>query len=571
MRHFLNGIEVSPRNVLEIGLETNFSGNPELLSIDTDTIKLPREARDLILAHIQSQGVFEGIPYQIQTKGGITLDYYVDLTDQTIYGDYEIEIKLKRRRGKDKFFEDADGLSFELMNTKGVVFNSIDIPYLIIPDNQVELGVTLSISLYVMTKEAIQGVKDLAESIQALVQAVTPNASLPPVPPVGAIIALVLNVIAQLAYVIALTIAIIKLGQQLFELIFPQIRYYKGCTIKELILKGCQYLGFQFSSTLLDDNSNLTLMPVPLIKEKKSVFDFLANDLDFSFTKGYLTAQDSVSTLGELIKAVELMFNARTKVYNGIVEIERRDYWQLLTQNQILPSLTDQDKRLNNYQLNTDEAWKRTYIHYQIDYSDYHTLDFFDPTDAEYSTEPLNVINDDLVSIKGLNDINIPFALGVRKNNLNWIEELAKGFFEFLDNVANTFGGSSSLSSTIQNRIGVTQIGQQFYSTTKILYAVNGKQPANYVDLIKASTIYEKYHKINEITINGYKIFSEVTIRLTSEDFVNLLDNNYANINGLLCEILSISYIDEESKAVITYKEPYNYAQNKVEVIALNE
>ena len=92
----------------------------------------------------------------------------------------------------------------------------------------------------------------------------------------------------------------------------------------------------------------------------------------------------------------------------------------------------------------------------------------------------------------------------------------------------------------------------------------------NYTNYIKASEIYRKYHTINEIQINGYKIFNEVAIRLNSSDFVNLLDNNFAFINGVLCEILSINYIDEQSKAIISYKEPYNYAQGKVEIVTLN-
>ena len=181
------------------------------------------------------------------------------------------------------------------------------------------------------------------------------------------------------------------------------------------------------------------------------------------------------------------------------------------------------------------------------------------------------MINSDLVSIRGLNDVNIPFALGVRKNQLNWLELFAKGFFEVLDGIANAFGGNSNLASTIQNRIGVTQIGEQFYSVTKVLWAVNGKQPSNYTDHIRASVIYDNYHKINEIQINGYKIFSEVAIRVTSQDFVNLLDNNFAEINGLICEIISINYIDEDSLAIISYKEPFNYAQGKVEVLTIND
>lgn len=571
MKHYLNGVPVSPRNVLEIGLNTDYTGNPNMLQVDADTVVLPREAREIILNHISTQGVFEGIPYTIVTDSGITLEYYVDLTEGATYRDFEIEVKIKKRKDYDNFFENADGLSFELMNVKGVVFPFVDIPYLIIPDNQLELGITLSLATYMMTKEAIQATKDLVTATRDLIEATTPNASIPPTPPIGEIISLSLAVAAQLAYTLSVYVALYKLAQDLFELLFPIVRYNKGCTIKNLIQKGCEYLGYTLDSTLLDEWDKLTLMPVPLVKDKKGIFNFLKNDLAFSFTKGYPTAQDTVSTLGELIKAVELWFNARTKVYNGVVQIERRDYWRNISTNAILPALNIQDKRQGEYTLNTIEAWKRSYIHYQVDYSDINTIDFFDPTDAEYSTEPLSVINSDLVTIKGLNDINIPFALGIRKSRLSWIEEIAKAFFVLIDGVTGIFGGGTSYVAKIKNRIGVTQLSQQYFGVTKVLYATNGKQPANYVDKIKASNIYKNYHNIDEININGFKIYSDVPVRLKSEEFVSLLDNNFAYIDGVLCEILTIRYIDELSQAIISYKEPYEYASGKVEINVINE
>jgi len=567
MKHFLNNIPVSPRNVLEIGLITDYTGNPNMLQIDSDTVVLPREAREIILNHIATQGVFEGIPYMIETESGIKLEYYVDLTEGTTYKDFEIEVKIKKRKGFDNFTENSQGLSFELMNKKGVNFDFIDIPYVIIPDNQLELGVSLSIATYVMTKEAIQATKDLVTATRDLIEALTGS----PFPPIGEIISLSLALTAQLAYTLAVYTALIKLGRQMLELIFPKVRTYKGATIKNLIEKGCEYLGYTLDSTLLNEWDKLTIMPVPLIKNKKSIFNFIQNELNFSFTKGYPTAQDTVSTLGELITAVEIWFNARTKVYNGVVQIERRDYWQNITSNTTVPALNLQDSRQSQYVLNTDEAWKRSYVHYQVDYSDTHTLDFFDPTDAEFSTEPLNVINEDLVSIRGLNDINIPFALGVRKDRLSWVEAFAKTFFQLIDTVTGLFGAGLNSTALITNRLGVTQISQQYYSVTKVLYATNGKQSADYVDKIKAGNIYNEYHKINEININGYKIYSDVPMRLKSEEFVSLLDNNFAYIDGILCEILSIRYIDELSKAIISYKEPYEYAEGKVEIITIND
>jgi hypothetical protein len=570
MKHYLNGVGVAPRNVLEIGLITDYTGNPEMLQVDTDTIVLPREARDIIMQHVATQGVFEGIPYTLEV-GNIQLDYYVDLTESFAIRDFEVEVKIKKRKGFDNFFENAEGLSFELMAKKGVNFNFINLPYLIIPENQVEIGLTLSLAIYSLTREAIQATRDLVSATEKLIRAVTPNVSLVPVPPLGEIIALSVAVVAQLAYTLAIYVALIKLARQLQELIFPKVRYYKSATIKELIKKGCEYLGYTLDSNLLNSWDKLTIMPVPLIKDKRSVFNFIQNDLNFSFTKGYPTAQDTVSTLGELINAVETWFNAKTKVLNGVVQIERRDYWKNITTNTTLPALNLQSDRQNEYRFNTEEAWKRTYIHYQVDYADTHTLDKFDPTDAEYSTEPLNVINEDLVSIRGFNDVNIPFALGVRKDELSYIEIFGRTFLQLADSIIGLFGVDLNFTSLITDRLGVTQISSQFFGVTKVLYAVNGRQPSNYVDKIKASNIYNLYHKINEINVNGYKVYNDAPMRLNPQEFISLLDNNFAYINGALCEILTVRFTDEQSQAVISYREPFNYAEGKVEILTIND
>jgi hypothetical protein len=541
-----------------------------MLQVDTDTIVLPREAMDIIMQHVATQGVFEGIPYTLEV-GNIQLDYYVDLTESFAIRDFEVEVKIKKRKGFDNFFENADGLSFELMAKKGVNFNFVNLPYLIIPENQVEIGLTLSLAIYSLTREAIQATRDLVSATEKLIRAVTPNVSLVPVPPLGEIIALSVAVVAQLAYTLAIYVALIKLARQLQELIFPKVRYYKGATIKELIKKGCEYLGYTLDSNLLNSWDKLTIMPVPLIKDKRSVFNFIQNDLNFSFTKGYPTAQDTVSTLGELINAVETWFNAKTKVFNGVVQIERRDYWKNITTNTTLPALNLQSDRQNEYRFNTEEAWKRTYIHYQVDYADTHTLDKFDPTDAEYSTEPLNVINEDLVSIRGFNDVNIPFALGVRKEKLSYIEIFGRTFLQLADSIIGLFGVDLNFTSLITDRLGVTQISSQFFGVTKVLYAVNGRQPKNYVDKIKASNIYNLYHKINEINVNGYKVYNDAPMRLNPQEFISLLDNNFAYINGALCEILTVRFTDEQSQAVVTYREPFNYAEGKVEILTIND
>lgn len=566
MRHFLNGVEVTPRNILSIGVESTFTDRPEWLEVDVDKLILPREAVSIIQQHLGTYGPFEGIPYTMVMEGGETLEYYVDLQEDALYRDFEIEVKIKRRGGKDNFFDRAEGTTWELMAAKGVNFEPIDIPYVIIIDDPAPALIGLGVAIYSISKDVIAQTEALSQTFTNLID------TLPPLPAnLGQVTTLVIKFVLQAAILALTLVALLKMVQQFFEILFPKIRYLQGHKVKRLLELGCQFLGYQFQSTLLDEISGLTICPVPLVKGKESFWDRLQNDLNFAYTKGYPTASDTTPTLESLLTAMEDTFYARTRVRNGVVYLEKRYYWQDLSSQSVLPALNLQDDRQTEFRYNTEDIWRRVYVHYATDFSDLNTLDFFDPTDAEYSTEPVNVGNADLVTIKGLNDVSIPFALAVRKNKLNYLERFARDFFEFIDFVTNAFGGGTNYSAQIQNRVGVMQLTQQFFSVSKLMYTIGGKQPSTYAEIIKASAIYNNYHRVNEIAVNDYKIFSDVPVRMTPQEFVTLLDNNYVEIGGLVCEILSIKYNDENSLATISYRQPDDWANGKTNVITINE
>jgi hypothetical protein len=572
MRHFLNEIEITPRNREVIGVVSDFTDNPEVLKVNVDTIILPREAYDIVKDHINTIGLFEGIPYRVQMANGISLDYYVDLTSAPVFRSYECELKIKRRRANDNFFDNANGTSFELLLAKGVVFPTFKVPYLIIKDNQAELAIMLSIALYNMVQASIAAIQNLSATISGGVAAFTPSVGATgPVINIGPIISYFLNIAIQVIYVASLLIAITEMAIRLFELIFPKVRNLLGCKVKDLIEQGCNYLGFTLDSTLLS-TENWTVLPVPLVRGRKGIFKFIPDDLISPFNKGVPSSSDTVSTLGSLIKAVEDTFNARTKVINGIVQIERRDYWDAVAINNIIPAMVIQADRQDEFSYNPEDVWKRYYIHYQLDQMDLNTMDeLYDIHDAEYSTEPVNVLNADLVTIKGLNDVAPPFALGQRKDALNWLEKLAKGLFEVIDAITGLFGGGTNLVAKIEGRVGVLVISQNFFAVTKLLYTINGKQPANFKDIVSAKGLWQNYHYINQIALNSWKIKSDVRLRIMEEDFVTLLNNNWIEMDGVNCEILRLEWIDEKSLATLTYRIPDNFANGKVSTLVINE
>jgi hypothetical protein len=103
------------------------------------------------------------------------------------------------------------------------------------------------------------------------------------------------------------------------------------------------------------------------------------------------------------------------------------------------------------------------------------------------------------------------------------------------------------------------------------MYTINGKQPANYMDYISAAALWKKYHYINQIQLNAWRIKNQVRVRLKASEFVTLLDNNYVEMEGEICEVLSCEWIDEKSYCVITYRKPDTYAVGKVQTITINE
>jgi hypothetical protein len=595
MKHFLNGIEISPRNRESIGVISNFTGDPNELSLNVDSIILPREANDIIRNHIQTSGLFIGIPYQVELANGITLDYYVDLTEKPIVRLYEVEVKVKRRKAIDDFLEKARGTSFELMAKKGVQFDVKLMPYFVIKDNVQEELLSLYIMLYVIGRELIEATISSLNAINDLIEAATPDLVITTISigttiNTSAIIRASLNVLVQLAYFASVLILITQLATRVFLLIFTPRRFLKGCYYKELLTKGCEFLGYQFESSFLDFDKGWFCLPVPLQDENPSIFENIFADLVAPFNKGYPSASDVVGLFGDFIEECKKQFNAEIFINNGIVRLERRDYVQNLAPNIILPALSLQSNRDDAFTYNTDDAWKRYYIRYSLDYTDLHTLEGtqYRVHDFEMSTEnSVPVTDEDLVLIKGLQEVPIAFSLGANKEKLNLLELTAFFVFEIIDFATNvfTFGfGGTNFSNLITDRLKALKISQQYFSITKCLYVQdNGTKTIQGVTLpkvrftddhlneVSADRLWNDFHYINDIAENDFLIRENIRFRLRENEFVNLLNTNYALIDGKVCELLKIEWIDEKHDAQITYKEPFDWADGKINLLRIDD
>ena len=535
-----------------IGFKTDWTGDPREVEVNVDSLLIVGSAKKKVEAHIASFGFFAKMPITITFIEGnaqATQNYYIDLTDGFVRNTNSFEIRIKREKAIDDFFQQADAFSYELLNKQNPITNIFNIPYVIVKDQQTIELIALGLSTYALAKELIQAAKDVQTGIADLIQATVP-VGIPPSPNFGAIIAASIKLAAQLIYTAAILFTLITLIQQVIEGIFQKVRNLKGSYVKELIKQGVEALGYNFSSSLLDSLDQLTLLPVPLIRESESIFDVLLNLQTQSYNKGYPTANDTTSTVGSLIRAVERWLNAKTRIVDGTVFIEDRQFWFNQSGVTVRNTLNLQDIREASFTYNFDEAWKRYYLHYRTDTSDINTLDKIEGIDTEYSTE-LDGVGVPL--IKGLVDVDIPFALGKRKDKLNFVEKTALVLAEFADFVVNTLGGSSNLAGLIEGRIGVLQISQQYFRTTKMLWTVGGKQTNDYLSKIGADAIYQLRHTSNQVKENFKRIYT-ATVPFSSKQFVNSLVNNvFTDQTGEQLEVLMSDWINENSEATITY------------------
>jgi hypothetical protein len=553
----INGQNANVENIETIGFKTDFTGLLNEQEVNVDSLVLVNESKQLIHDWISTNGAFIGIPTQI-VYGSLTFDYYIDLTDNPIFSDYSVEVKIKKRGANDSFFNVANALSFELLNALGVQFPTINVPYVIVKDNQLEVGIVLALAIFTTSQAIYKAFQELGNIAAEFVGAL----ALSP----GLAIAAGIKLAAQLVYIALLVTQLIDLVTKLKELIFPKIRYFKACKVVDLIRLGCENIGYTFSSNALS-SLDLTILPVPLQKVNQSIFKFTQNELNNSFTKGYPTGNDTTPTLGQLISSMLDTFALKFKARNNQVQIETKQFFSDNSTFSIAPALNVQDRRENEYTLNTSDANLRTYLHYQTDFNDLHTLDNFEPTDAEYGLKNLVQSDNDLKLLKGLKDVNIPFSLGVRKSEFNAIEQLCFNLFTIVD----AYTGLETAAS-IDNRLGVLQVSQQFYGVTKLLKCdVNGKQPENYLSTLRASAIYYNYHQQYEIQINGFKRFENAPVLMNFAEYEQILNSNYADVDGVQCEILDLLHIPYGSEAIITYLFPFNYENGKITNFAINE
>ena len=557
----------TPGNLAEITLSANW-GTREGVSeqeISTTSIEFVLEDAKRLNQHVADGltggvGIFEGLPYKIDIDNTNIFDGFINLSDDAEFIECEKVIaNVVKSGGSDWLNDVADGFSFGFLREQNYITNSdyVVVPYVLNFRPESFVVGQLSITTFILTKELIQGVRDVSFSTADFLEVIGK------LNPIGEIISATVKLVALIVYNIAIVVALIKTIKDLVEQFFPPVRRFRGMTIKRMFEVGLNYLGLSFQSTIFNDP--LFKKSVFLPSKSKAGGLFGSTDLF-----GHPNQNSAVYNFGDFIRSMLSMFNADYKIQNGTFIFERRDYWDNLS-TYILPDVeTNQSNRLSELQYNTNEFVKNYFISFQTDVQDQNTLQNFSGTNYQVINEPITITNNQMTSGKGLAQIRPPFARATRKNNFTIYELQLLGLANLCDQVVNFLGGSSNLGSLISNRIGMMSLSDDTTTVDKFLFLENQQMDVNQ---ITAQELWEKFHFIEsfaEITDANNQVFHNQHILLTAEkipfclDDWNQLNNNnkFTTTAGQKGEIISIEWDFQKGVANIEYKIKQVYTKN---------
>jgi hypothetical protein len=583
IRHYTDNQNLGePRNWPELEITFNWVDNKEEGAVKTTQLEFVGRQRKYLAERLMNGltggvGIFEGIPYRIEVgqegAPSFVFDGYIDgASDTTFIGREEIIANIKRKAGDDWLNDVADSFSFAYLYSIGEITSSnfVKVPYIInyVPDGT--QFILLSMSLYMATKELIENTKELSELIGQTVNAATPVVGVGA--GVGAVVVTAwdlgdwimyaIYVIAKIVYIVAITVAIVKLIQQVLEQIFPKQREHLGMSIFDLAKKGAEHLGLTLQSSLLEEKRDWIYIPQ---KDKKG---------GTTGERGYPTNTDPIYTFGDFIRVYKSIFNADYKIIDGVFIFERRDYWQQ-TSGLTLPGIfNDQERLLNRFSPNTSEFIANYNIHWAYDTQDQNTLDDTTGLTFQAITKPNTVTDQKLVNMKGLAEISIPFALGKRKNSLTALETFAKGVFQVVDNITGIFGGGTNFTNKIENRVGSLLLSSHFIAVGKIVKMQGNKLDTDQREKLAAKRLWEGYHYINSFAeVNGvhnqWLKYPKLRMPITEEQLRTILGNNFLNSpEGKRAMIEILTWKPYDGTVEIDYRVNEKYTNNlKIEYV----
>jgi hypothetical protein len=564
-----NSSEIKELHDLEI-LASVEEGNVNA-RITTEQITLVNNYAKLVRDYIAggvngtTEGIFEGLPLQIQENGVNVFDGYLDfLNDFEIVNPTTVKSRIKKHDGNNNFSDRANGLTFGYLDELNLIGTGdySNIPYIIEKEfNFIEFSF-IAFSIYAISRD----IEEQARVVAA--QAVLLTGLIASGVPAAALIFPALQFSLNAAFALALVIILSNLIIELIRYIFSPIKYHKGIRLKRLAEIGCSYLGYSYNSTI-NDLPDVYIIPTKTGIDKDSQQNSIINGITINQPGvGYPSASDFGYTLGEVFELINKLFYAEFTIKDGVVEQHVIDSsWWLQNSTYVLPDILQESIVTNANELISDKI-----ITFKTDVKDVNSFENFLGHTYEIRTRPISTSDNRNVLMNGFNRVDIPYDLPNRKNKLNNFETFAFKLINKVQQIIQIFDGSvNNLTGFISLRIGCNILETDYLHVPKIMkLQSNLLLPSNQRNLWSAKHLYNLYHSKGSFVLNDfgnqYYIYKGVRVPFGFEQFNQLTQNSYFyNSNGDLCKLEQISWNVSQDFALIDYRVKTKYTTNLIE------
>lgn len=505
-------------------------------------------------------GIFQGIPMSLMVTGEqpsfLAFDGFMDMTeDFQINNPTSITGKIKKDNGIQNLNDLASGLTWQYLYDEGVLdLSDMEwIPYVIEKEFSFVEFALLVFSIYTMSVQLIDLIKSIAQDISSGL--VAP-----------------LQIAIEIIYALALVYYIFDMVRDMMRMLIQPIKYTRGMRLKKLLEVGSSHLnyGYNTSITQIQDNVIVLLPSKDSVDEETNAEKQRSGTAIYQNGVGFPNARDYGYTFGEILALVNKTFNSKIAIKNGVIEqhsLNSSWWWQQSTFQ--MPDILMESKKFN-----TSELSSNMLLTFTPDSQDKNIMENYKGTSYEVITTPITTPNIQRVLLKGLDEIEIPYALGIRKNDRNLIERIFDGILSIamtLQNLIETITSGGQSVPVVTSRIGVLKMETDFLNVPKMLYLneSDGKLPSNYHDLWSAKVLYNDYHIQKSFVgtsftnTNQWMLYEGIRIPFGFADFLLLIDNSYFwDINGDPAQITKIQWSVSKDFAVVDFKINKIYTTN---------
>jgi len=530
-------------------------------NIDIERFTFVNDAAKLIRDYIQAGengtgvGIFEGIPFEITANDGsnitCTFNGFLDLTDsyEEIHSS-KVMSKVMDLSGLNSLSQRAQGVTYGFLLDAGVITSSdfTDIEYVMEKELQPLQLILTAVTIYLMTKELVEGVRKLFDDAANLVAHITGGIT----GGIAGVLLALAQVLIQAAYVAIMIAAIIKLVTELINSLISPIRKHKGINFRTLLEKGVGHLGLTLVSPNISELDLLFYLPSK-------------PEEDTPISEGIPRPDDFGYTVDEALDLAQRSFNAKIQVETDGITLQLRSlndpFWDQSSTHQMADIL------LESKIFNTGEFSASRSIEFLTDVKDEHTSNNYKGTNFVITTRPKTVNDDRMVMMTGFDRTQILVALPNRKDKLSDIEKALVVVAGAADEIIRAFGGSSNLASKIKGKVGMLKVAENIHTVPKLVPLRNGRMPSNHRALWSAKILETKYHNERSFVRNNFgqqhQLFRDQEVPFGLEEFLQLIQNSFfTTFDGRQGKADSIKWNMGRDKAFMDFRIKEIYTRN---------